>query len=168
MERVDRITTPLLKGEYYWVPTVHGRWRGQVANWPVIGPLHNDVEYFNHEWKHYHVDARFVRLSPELRLSTFRSPLTAQPYYDPKVLLPAPVFRRRKCHWPSIEYPHGAHERIQRLRKDFAGTQCHHGKGGWICPHQKASLGSITPIDGVITCPLHGLRIDAATGKVLP
>jgi Rieske 2Fe-2S protein len=56
---------------------------------------------------------------------------------------------------------------VHTLRKLFAGHQCAAGKGGWICPHRKASLGSIQPVDGIITCPLHGLRIDAATGKML-
>lgn len=34
-------------------------------------------------------------------------------------------------------------------------------------PHRKFSLGSIEPINGVITCPLHGMQIDAATGRAL-
>ncbi|MBX9847503.1 MAG: Rieske 2Fe-2S domain-containing protein [Xanthobacteraceae bacterium] len=50
----------------------------------------------------------------------------------------------------------------------FAGTQCARGKGGFICQHRNAVLGSIEPRDGVITCPLHGLRIGAQTGVVLP
>ena len=39
---------------------------------------------------------------------------------------------------------------------------------GWICPHQATPLGSIEPVDGIIICPLHGLRIDAQTGIVVP
>lgn len=53
------------------------------------------------------------------------------------------------------------------IQRHYAGAKCAKGKGGWVCPHQKASLGSIMPIDGVITCPLHGLKIDAETGIVI-
>lgn len=34
-----------------------------------------------------------------------------------------------------------------------------------VCPHHGIPLGSITPIDGVITCPGHFLDWDAKTGK---
>ncbi len=78
--------------------------------------------------------------------------------------------KRRKCVRSYLEF-------IIEWRRDtrpmaaliakFAGQECAAGKGGWICPHRKASLGSIQPVDGIITCPLHGLRIDAASGKVL-
>lgn len=36
-----------------------------------------------------------------------------------------------------------------------------------ICPHKGADLSSIAPRDGVITCPLHGLRFCADTGQSL-
>lgn len=166
MERIDRLTTPVVKGQYYLVPTVHGTWDRRVANWPVIGPLHEDKDRFDFGPDHYHIDARFVCLSPYMRDYTFAAPLHAWPYKEPTAPLPAPIFRRRKCHEPWILYPYSDRTPIIKLRVDFSGTQCQHGKGGWICPHRKASLGSVMPIDGIITCPLHGLRIDAATGLV--
>jgi hypothetical protein len=49
----------------------------------------------------------------------------------------------------------------------FAGTQCRKGKRGFVCPHKLFPLGSVEPVAGVITCPLHGMRIDAATGVCL-
>jgi hypothetical protein len=166
MERVDRLTLPPIKGEYYLVPTVTGIWDHRLANWPVIGPMHEDKDRFSFAPDHYHIDARFVRLSEYRRNYTFAAPLHAHPYYDPKEPLPAPIFRPRKCQWPYILYPHSDKQPIIKLRIDFSDTQCERGKGGWICPHRKASLGSIQPIGGIITCPLHGLQIHAATGKV--
>jgi len=36
------------------------------------------------------------------------------------------------------------------------------------CPHMGASLADGTLEDGVVTCPWHGWRYDAASGKGLP
>lgn len=66
-----------------------------------------------------------------------------------------------------IPYPHSGRPAVMAIQRHYAGAKCAKGKGGWVCPHQKASLGSIMPIDGVITCPLHGLKIDAETGIVI-
>jgi Rieske [2Fe-2S] domain len=167
MERVDRLTTAVVQGRFYLVPTVWGEWNGRLANWPVIGPLHEDREFFNFTVEHYHIDPRFVRLSPENRELTFARPLHAHPRGEPNVTLPAPIFHRKKCLHSWILYPYYGRVPIDQIQRHFAGTQCLSGKGGWICPHRKASLGSIVPVDGVITCPLHGIKIDAATGKVL-
>jgi nitrite reductase/ring-hydroxylating ferredoxin subunit len=48
-----------------------------------------------------------------------------------------------------------------------AAMRCRRGKAGWICPHKGIALGSVPAVDGVITCPGHGLRICAASGEVL-
>lgn len=38
---------------------------------------------------------------------------------------------------------------------------------GRYCPHRRADLGSLHPdADGIITCPLHGLRWRQATGEI--
>lgn len=81
---------------------------------------------------------------------------------------PAMVWRRRKCHRPALPYAFGHLQTIHELQGSYAGQTCPKGKAGWVCPHKAYPLGSHTPdADGVITCPLHGLRIYAATGKVL-
>ena len=36
-----------------------------------------------------------------------------------------------------------------------------------ICPHKGFDLRGIKPVDGVITCPLHGLRFSSRTGEAL-
>ena len=35
-----------------------------------------------------------------------------------------------------------------------------------ICPHKGADLSRMPVRDGCVTCPLHGLRFDAETGRV--
>ncbi len=36
-----------------------------------------------------------------------------------------------------------------------------------VCPHRGADLSGIEPVDGVITCPLHGMQFCARTGKAI-
>ena len=36
-----------------------------------------------------------------------------------------------------------------------------------ICPHKGADLSTVPAVDGVITCPLHGLRFFAPTGEAI-
>jgi hypothetical protein len=73
-----------------------------------------------------------------------------------------------KCTKSHVEYPFGEAEQVIKINKHWAGQQCDRSKFGWICPHRNVQLGSMAPIDGVITCPLHGMRINAETGVVLP
>lgn len=184
IERADRQTAPLVEGRFYLVSTVRGSWFGKIADWPVIGPLHEDREIFNFPWVHYHVDGRFLPRRPEWKVvETFSRPLHVG---STNSSLPRPVLRPRKCiraHVPYCISGAGTYRDtrpIEALRERYAGHQCKHGKGGWICPHRNAPLGSIAPapdtirdaagprIGLVITCPLHGLRIEAETGIVLP
>jgi hypothetical protein len=170
IERVDRQTAPLVEGRFYLVPTVEAKWCGKLAVWPVIGPLHEDREIFRFEFDHYHVDARFLPRRFRHPERTFSHPLHRPWPIDEATALPSPVLRRRLCVRAHLgfEIPWGVNPAPwKELCRAFAGHQCASGKGGWICPHRKASLGSILPVDGVITCPLHGLRIDAASGKVI-
>jgi hypothetical protein len=92
-------------------------------------------------------------------------PATAERATEPH---PPIVWKRRKCHRPDLPYVFGDAAPIIALRADFAGQQCRRNRAGWVCPHKTYPLGSHAPDDtGVITCPLHGLRIRAADGVVL-
>lgn len=175
LQRADRVTEPLVEGRYYLVPVITAKWHYVMSSWPVVGPPHTDLEFFDFKPEHYHVDGRFFT-APQIKIAedSYRSrslaaevqaiPLHAYPGEPP---LSKPVLKKRRCNFPFLPYEHGAEKPIKDLRTHYAGTQCERGKGGWICPHRKASLGSVTPIDGVVTCPLHGLRINAETGFVL-
>ena len=173
LERVDRMTEPLVVGRHYLVWTVHARWHKRDKDWPVIGPRHNDKDFFNFGMQHYHLDSRFLPLRMKDRGLSLSHPLHAHEakYSDEEIPLGEPVLRRRKCisAESQVDIPwHARLDPLTKMREHFAGHQCAKGKGGWICPHRKASLGSVQPVDGIITCPLHLLKIDAATGIVVP
>lgn len=177
MKRIDQLTTPPVVGKFYLVPAILWDW-GQRGNpqhwWPVIGPKHNDIEFFNFTAKHYHVDPRFlthrhkIYLSPS-RYGSAEQTVLGQPLNNRD--LPegpeSPMWRKMKCSKSYVDYPFGETEQVIQINKHWAGQQCDRSKFGWICPHRNVHLGSVAAISGVITCPLHGMKIDAVTGKVL-
>ena len=87
---------------------------------------------------------------------------------------PAPVWKRllmkRDAPFPRVWVEdHKRAGNFRSLFAAFAGQTAARGKHGLICPHKKFSLGGVPPdADGIVTCPLHGLRICVATGEVEP
>lgn len=170
VQRIDQITAPPVVGRYYLVPTVHGMWFGKVANWPVMGPKHEDTKFFRFKDQHYHLDRRF--LAERLVRHAVASPLHRGPdkrlaHYEDPLPEADPIWRRLMCRRAEMYFP--AHpEPVRALQASLAGAQCRRNEAGWVCPHRRFSLGSIAPdAQGIITCPLHGLRIEAASGIVV-
>lgn len=160
--RVDQMPTPPAVGQSYLVWTVNGRYFDRVADWPILGPIHDDREFIGFEMRHYHIDWRFIRLSSFARASVRSSPLHAHDDCP----LSEPALRRRKC-LEQFDYLDLHHPTIYAMQRAFKGRQCATGPGGFICPHRGMPLGTVPAKDGVITCPQHGLRFDAATGVCL-
>lgn len=168
LQRVDRLKEPPVVGQHYLVPLVRGVWHGMLRDWPVIGLKHDDAEFLNFSIPHYHIDTRFLRARNGY---VWKAPFA--PLHDPwsgstpgTPPLGKPFFRRRKC----LRAQHifiGPTKFMWKLEEGFKGRQCASGKRGFVCPHKQFPLGSTPAIDGVITCPLHGLRIEASTGLVL-
>lgn len=60
------LMTRLHKGSVYRVTLAFGAWYAFPPRWwPVLGPLHNDIEIFDFSRLHFHIDARF--LPPKIR-----------------------------------------------------------------------------------------------------
>lgn len=164
---------PLVVGRFYEVPCVFYPWFGRKEWWPVIGHRHSDKRFLNFPHVHYHVDGRFLT-APQARFATrYGRPLTqvlaASPLHTRGEETPAvPTMKRRRCRVAAIPYGFPRERLILGIAEHYAGHQCRASEHGWVCPHQHVPLGSVAPINGVVTCPLHGLCIDAATGVVLP
>lgn len=185
VERITMLSGPPVLRRRYLVPTVTYFWlSGADQVYPVFLPKHEDAEHLNFASLHYHVDPRFlsaaawnkakrrVRLSEYDRddYAAFRScqgyPLARRSFdADGQAPHPPIVWRSLVCKRSDITW--AAPEISEKLSPHFTGRQCKRARGGWVCPHKRFPLGSIAPVGGVITCPLHGLRIDAETGKVL-
>lgn len=177
MKRITDLSTPPVVGTYYLVPTVRYIYRGLTKrDWPVLPPLHEDARFFDFKHKHFHIDGRFLTAQTFDRLNDWGrgswETLQAVPLAylgDRRSLIPHPqiVWRRRRCARSVIPYQFGHMREVRAIADAYADVKCRHVRTGWVCPHQRFPLGSIGAIDGVITCPLHGLRIDAETGQVL-
>lgn len=177
LQRVTDLSEPPKLGRRYLVPCVYYTWNWREQWWPVFRPRHDDLEFFKFEPQHYHIDPRFVsnaiyRSANAIGTSYMceAAELFGRPLSEVHTLpLGEPELRPRIClremprYLPLPKMP----EPVIALRKHYAGAPCARAKSGWICPHRKTPLGSF-PVreDGKIECPLHGLRIDAATGKV--
>lgn len=180
LQRVTELTAPPVVGRWYLVPTVRFGYLSEFArDWPVFLPKHEDARFFAFDDQHYHVDPRFLAKSLMALLGcdiedslqqSQRAPLAKTLYGRWSVAeLPAPVWRRRLCQLPEAVYQFGHNERVNKLRDHFAGQHCKSNRHGWVCPHQNWPMGSLAPDEeGVLTCPLHGLRVRASDGLVLP
>lgn len=184
LERVSELTSAPVVGQFYLVPTVTYPWLMDKPSftkaWPVLGGKHEDAEHLGFADEHYHVDSRFVSARDYERamnrnyrgVVTFEgTPLSMRGHYEGGVwrIKPHPpvVWQRRKC-MRDLHRPTRVRELGVRIDAVYAGKTCKHGKGGFICPHKGLALGTVPVVDGIITCPLHGLRIDAETGLVQP
>ena len=180
LQRVTQLKSPVVQGEYYLVPTVRYEYCGKVRDWPVFLPRHADVEFFNFADHHYHVDPRFLSKRDFDGVSSPRRDGFAQCQASPLAIrtwksgesepVPHPpvIWKRRRCARPVVPYRYGDQKEVVALCAAYAGQQCADSGGGWICPHQHFAMGSVSVDEsGVQTCPLHGLKIDAASGVVL-
>lgn len=194
LQRSDRLKEPPVVGCYYLVPAIlwnrNAPWGARDYSekqiladlqdtkgakwWPVWGSKHNDVEFFGFHPLHYHIDPRFltklqINKSKGFGIRSALQNIQAQPlsHISLKSGPPKPQLRRMRCSMAYAEWGHADATTVTEMNIAFAGQQCAKGKRGFVCPHKLFPLGSIEAIDGVVTCPLHGLRIDAATGKCL-
>lgn len=84
---------------------------------------------------------------------------------------PSPVLRRRRMHRPWT-YPRSQIDghstgKIRSLWEAYAGQRAKRGRHGFICPHRNYPLGTARADEnGILVCPLHGLRICGRTGLV--
>lgn len=146
------------------------------------------MEFFSFELLHYHVDPRFLTRSQrniagrachatDGRRNRVNARCQSAPISklttreideiggaDPPI---TPALRRRKCLSTDTEFQFFDKRPIAALQRAYSDHLCGGKPGAWICPHRGAPLVTIEPVDGVLTCPLHGLRIDAESGTVL-
>lgn len=166
-------------GKFYNVPCVLGEWgnRSKRAWWPVMGSQHEDKDIIGFPHQHYHIDWRFVARPQTDWFQAAVSALADNPlaynYNLPLMTwhlnehgLPAPVLRRRKC-----QRPHALPWDLRRItwmpKLEAAYKGCKLAKGH-ICPHRGFDLSHEPVVNGVVTCPLHGLRWNIETGELAP
>lgn len=177
MEKIEDVKRAIKKGEVYLVPCVVKK-QTTTPNYgfaedykmdkleelsykkrfleinPIINHPHSDKENGQNEI-HYHLDYRFI----SDKISFYHKYGTE--------------FRIKKDESLKIEYH--ALPVVHEIMPDFAITPVNLIKKSKIksfaknnkCPHRGFDLSNTKDIDGIITCPLHGLKICKKTKKVL-
>jgi hypothetical protein len=154
-------------GQFYKVPCVRGKYYNVVADWPVIGPQHEDKEFVGFSWQHYHIDWRFV---PQPLFKpvgfNFGAPLMTSSVLNPDGL-PKPVMRRRKMQraMPDFTEVRWRAKWFPKMEAAYAGCKL---KPGLVCPHRGIPLAGQFQDGDVVTCPGHGLRWNVKTGELVP
>ena len=175
-------------GQSYQRPCVRGVWRSVEPRWlPVIGPVHTDTGPVNADFEHVHVDYRFLPRAMRAEAdagphsifninavhSTPISTVWPEGADSPISLDDGDIRDWPDQSWMRLDelayqgpYPQYPGQFVPWLR-DLHGFYRDATLKGGICPHQGADLRGIEPdAQGIITCPLHGLRWRADNGRI--
>ncbi|BAI71498.1 hypothetical protein AZL_008600 [Azospirillum sp. B510] len=179
IQKVDELMEPPVVGRFYLVPTIEYPLSGKVGHWPVLGPKHTDAEHFGFPWEHYHIDTRFWSGAMQRTFGAKKTeirpgmatnyPLCTIDFGLTRRAVPHPPieYRRLRCVAATITYQFAGLEPVLSLRRHMGEAAMVDTDHGPICPHRGFRLGSV-PADGIITCPLHGLRFCAKSRKAVP
>ncbi|WP_423606161.1 hypothetical protein [Sphingomonas sp. MS122] len=181
VQLLSELREPPVVGRFYMVPLVEQfPWGNKVHDWPVLGPMHEDAEFFNFPRPHYHVDVRFIgaRLSrwavrqlPWTRASgdleyDLAMTASAMPLNRTDMPLPSgrPRLQKRRCFRTAYASPIGDElpGPVLAMCKKYgapARAICLRD-GRRLCPHRKVDLSQF-PADenGIVVCPIHGLPV---------
>ena len=173
VQRLADLREPPVPGRHYMVPVIRDYpYCGRVDTWPVIGPLHEDADFFRFPYPHYHVDGRFLTKAQVSSITrqrskyrpTVESILGASPLHHRGQPLPKgrPQLARRLCAAPAYGHAHQGQLAVIELNAHFSAPAAaiELADGRRLCPHRKVDLSQFpADADGLVTCPLHGLRV---------
>lgn len=181
MKKVEDVKRPLKKGERFLVPCLvrieveeildeQELWMDLTTSFkkkklyvcPVINHPHNDMENGQKE-THYHLDYRFIKHNNK---GDFPRPKKTHSnhFFGDKI---RPTNNYGKLYYfelPVINEYFSGITPVKLIEKSKLKHKCiHKGK----CPHRGYELSQVKPINGKITCPLHGLEFDEKTKTIL-
>lgn len=172
--------TPIV-GNTYLVPCIHrvDTWDCDEEIIPVIGPRHSDPQFGPMAAnQHWHIDTRFQPTDAQgndIGQMCSRNGRTLAAIFDIpdgpfKMLTPEPELRPMRC----VRQHTGlnvdaiknhvnllAKERYETFYKAYEGRTC----DGKKCPHRGVEMHDRK---GHLECPLHGLRANKKTLKIIP
>ena len=185
--------TPTL-GRRYLRPCVRASWQRTLPKWiPVVGTVHDDAEHIGADFLHIHVDFRFLCQRDRQR-SLLQARVDERfGGVNPVFLLPISKVVPADTGEPitieeAVKSNHATEEWLSVRKRPYLGPYPEYpqvSRTGWrpaltaayadhqlidnhICPHQGTDLAGIVPDDdGVVTCPLHGLRWCVRTGRIV-
>jgi hypothetical protein len=163
-------TTDLVLGKFYRVPAVLVSKWWEFHGWlPVIGPKHEDAEFVNFPWEHFHIDWRFApervwrsHIDWPTEGSHFGSPIQCPDRRGERIILQGPELRRMKYKRAPGPFPVKRAKWLPAMQERFACAKLVNG----ACPHRGIPVSAMHRDGDVLTCPGHGLRWNAVTGEL--
>ncbi len=171
-EKIENIKRPIKKGELYLVPCLIKIKDNLTYITPIINHPHNDIENGQKE-VHYHVDYRFIK---HFNDGDFPTPYRT---HSKHVYINSyrPILHKEKEYsyfgdletlsyyiLPVINEDFKGITPVEFIKKSKLKYKCiHKGK----CPHRGYNLSQVKEKGGIITCPLHGLKFNAKTKKLI-
>lgn len=172
MEYIENIKRPVKKGELFLVPCIVKRdksFSNDQRDWiglsdkdnrithimPVINHPHSDRENGQPEI-HYHLDYRFIKHRDNSNFPTVINRHSSHVYGE--VIRPTNKDGELEYHiLPVINEEFTGVTPVHLIKNSKLKHKCiHKGK----CPHRGYDLSQVKSIDGVKTCPLHGLKFN--------
>lgn len=172
--KVEDIKRPLLKGEKFLVPCLVKKeliqkdeedlWldltntttKTKLYVLPIINHPHNDIENGQPE-VHYHLDYRFIKHKDDGNFPTIKNTHSLHVYGNE--IRPTSSSGNLEYHLlPVINESFKGITPVNLIKKTKLKHKCiHKGK----CPHRGYDLSQVKQDEnGIITCPLHGLRFN--------
>lgn len=164
MEKVENIKRPLKKGEAALVPCITYESGKYLFITPVFNHFHSDKENGQKEG-HYHADYRFIKHKANGDFPQAVSNHSRHIFLsNGSRLLKVGTGKLEYFALPVINETFTGITDVRLISKSKLKHKCiHKGK----CPHRGFDLSQVSPVDGVITCPLHGLKFDSKTKQLL-
>ncbi len=170
IQLLSELREPPVVGRRYMVPVVEYPYIGKVDLWPTLGPLHHDKGDVGFEPVHLHLDVRFLsgKQADFIRRKGWRTSVEGMAATAPLNTSHAPppgkphlaALRCRVSSW--VYSPPGRAPWLDKFdaRYGKVADPIRIKGGRLLCPHRKVDLSSFPPDgDGIVTCPLHGLRV---------
>ncbi len=152
-ERIDTLSQAPVVGRWYLVRSLtYDRFHRGVMTWPIIGPKHRDIEFFNFNIDHYHLDVRFLTKRHLRSIGEHYSHgefgfAFSQPCQPTNGALPKPALARMQCRRTGAEYPYWDRKAVKEINAAYKGAPAKRTKHGWTCPHRNAPLANHVPFN---------------------
>jgi hypothetical protein len=154
-------------GDLFMVRTVRFARNGRIFIWPVVDHIHTD-EGYGQPNPHYHIDWRFMsqKIINEQRawFALGLNPEIETEYF-------VPIMKDELIEEFYMEWEYLRDHCFPKTQTFSALRDLMLQKGAKMkrmrCPHHGTNLLSCKPVDGVVTCPQHGLKWNIKTGVLV-
>ena len=163
IQNIEDVRNPVKVGEQYLVPCIVKRLDELMYITPVINHPHTDREN-GQNYIHYHADYRFVKHNKAGNLPHIQNTHSKHIYVNNNRPVLGIDGQLEYYILPVINEEFAAITPITFIQNSKLKHNCiYKGK----CPHRGFDLSQVPSKNGIITCPLHGLKFDEKTKNLI-